>query len=166
MFSVSYSLLSCASQQQQSSHFDVLALLDELNDGSPSVPASDQYLHNDFWSLLFLSGAHTNILPVYLCANKLTFLRFFCTCEMSIMLFLSQSCFEDKMNCECISPCVWNIVCLMDVKNPGPKFPPIPRADFMGMQLVEPDRAPCLEEPLLLVSRSAGTILRLLIRFA
>lgn len=36
------------------------------------------------------------------------------------------------MNCEWIVPCIWNIVCLVDVETPGPKFSPIPRTDFMG----------------------------------
>lgn len=85
---------------------------------------------------------------------------------MSIMLFLSQSYFEGKMNCEYILPCVWNIVCLKDIENSGHKFSPIPRTDFMGVQLVEPERAPCLEEAPLLVSHSVGTILKLLILFA
>lgn len=46
-------------------------------------------------------------------------------------------------------------------QKPGPKCSLIPRADFMGVQMVEPDRDPCLEGPPLLVSYSAGTILKL-----
>lgn len=42
-----------------------------------NAPASDQYLGNNLWSLFFLPWAHTNILPVCLCANKLTLWSFF-----------------------------------------------------------------------------------------